>query len=443
MTEDQQQRGIEELTNRLARGGLNVIEQARPWPHFRSVYFEIGKADRKTSIVLSDEFIRDLPATKEYQAAVDSYATALSGRIKCGSPDLFYCRSHVAISTNIKWPIQAAAVGNIFSSWLLIHVTNELQGSIAKCCVNLERRSVYSGGTMFDDIRSAINQVRNAIDNGSVTFYNERSHPGSYQKAEDDLTAPSEARTSTDVERFIAGKTYMLSFEVPDVPAETYALDPWDAEYLTVSKKDLSKSAQVLRARGLIDLDSTLSFSRPSDKLLSLGWPAAVEPPATASRTQLFQLSRLPKKQELLEELTSSLAGSTEVAVIVLDLDQFKQVNDTKGHVEGDACLENVAVAIGNVLGRKGMLYRWGGDEFAVTLPNFSTEEVAVTAERIRVVVEKAKAGKDIPVTASVGACATDHLQNPSAESLLDAADKAMYTSKKNGKNRVTVWPIE
>ena len=443
MTQDQEQRGIEELTNRLAKGGLNVIEQARPWRHLRSVYFEVGRADRKTSIALTDEFIRDLPATKDYQAAVDSYATAVSGRIRCGSPDLFYCRSHVAISANIIWPIQAAVVGNMFSSWLRIHVTNELQGSIAKCCVNIERQFTYSGRTMFDDIRFAINQVRNAIDTGKVTFYNEESHPGSYQQARNDTTAPSKAKASNDIERFIAGKTYMLSFQVPDVPAETYALDPWDEEYLTVSKKDLSQSAQVLRARGLIDLDSTLSFSRPSDKLLSLGWPAAVEPPVPAPRTQIFQLARLPKKQELLDELKNSLAGSTEAAVIVLDLDQFKQVNDTKGHVEGDACLENVVVAIGTVLGRKGTLYRWGGDEFAVTLPNFSTEEVAITAERIRGAVEKAKTGKDVPVTASVGVCATDHLQNPSAESLLDAADKAMYISKKNGKNRVTIWPIE
>jgi diguanylate cyclase (GGDEF)-like protein len=443
MTQDQQQRGIEELTNRLARGGLNVIEQTRPWPHLRSVYFEIGRADRKTSIVLSDEFIRDLWATKEYQAAVDSYATAVSGRIRCGSPDLFYCRSHAAISANIIWPIQAAAVGNMFSSWLLIHVTNELQGSIAKCCVNLARQFAYSGRTMFDDIRSAINQVRSAIDNGSITFYDKGSHPASYQEAGDDMKTPSQAGTSTDVEKFIAGKTYMLSFQIPDVPAETDAVDPWDAEYLGVSGKALSQSAQVLRARGLIDLDPSLSFARPSDKLLSLGWPAAIDPPVAVPTVQVFQISRLPKKEELLSELKNSLTGGSEAAVVVFDLDHFKQVNDTKGHAEGDACLEDVVRAVGNVLGRKGTLYRWGGDEFAITLPNFSTEEAVVTAERIRKAIEQAKAGKDITVTASVGVSATDNLQGSSAEALLDAADKAMYESKKNGENRVTLWPLE
>ena len=419
-----------------------MLEQARPWPHFRSVYFEIGKADRKTSIVLSDEFIRDLPAIREYQAATDLYATALSGRVRCGSPNVFYCKSHVAISTNIIWPIQAAPASNRFSSWLLIHVTNETDGSLARCCVDLERQLAYSERTMFDDIRSAINRIRSAIDKRSITFYEKRSHPASYQEAGDDPNTPSQAGTSADVERFIAGKTYMLSFQIPDIPAETYALDAWDAEYLGVSGKALSQSAQVLRARGLIDLDPSLSFARPSDKLLSLGWPAAIDPPVAVPTVQVYQISRLPKKEELLSELKNSLAQGSEAAVVVFDLDHFKEVNDTKGHAEGDACLEDVVRAVGNVLGRKGTLYRWGGDEFAITLPDFSTEEAAITAERTRKAIEQAKAGKDVTVTASVGVSATDNLQGCSAEVLLDAADKAMYAAKKNGKNRVTLWPL-
>lgn len=443
MTQDDQQHGIDELSNRLAKSGLDVAEQARPWPHFRSVYFEVGKTDRKTSIVLSDEFIRDLPATKEYQVAVDSYAASVVGRIRCGSPNLFYCRSHVAVSVSIKWPIRTAQVGGTFSSWLLADVTNELKGGLAKCCINVERRSGYSGRTMFDDIQFSINQIRTAIDDGSVTFYDQKSHPSSYQRAGSDLAKQPAVSSSADIERFIAGKTYMLSFQIPDSPSETYVVDSWDAEYLGVSKKDLSQSAQVLRARGLINLDLSLSFARPADKLLSTGWPAAFEPPTRAPAAQVFQLSGLPKKEELLTELKHSMTGDSEIAVIVLDLDQFKEVNDTKGHPEGDACLERVVKTVGNMLGRKGTLYRWGGDEFAVTLPNFSTDEATVTAERIRGGIERAKLGGDIPVTASVGVCSTDHIQNPDPDALLSAADKAMYKSKKSGKNRVTSWPFE
>jgi diguanylate cyclase (GGDEF)-like protein len=104
--------------------------------------------------------------------------------------------------------------------------------------------------------------------------------------------------------------------------------------------------------------------------------------------------------------------------------------------------LERVIKAIGSALGRKGTLYRWGGDEFAVILPDFSTEEALGTAERIRRAIEEAKPGGDIAVTASLGICANDRLETTTAEALLDSADKAMYASKKNGKNRVTPWPV-
>jgi diguanylate cyclase (GGDEF)-like protein len=144
----------------------------------------------------------------------------------------------------------------------------------------------------------------------------------------------------------------------------------------------------------------------------------------------------------LLTELKNFLDRNSEIAVMVIDLDRFKQVNDTKGHAAGDACLEHVIQAIGSSLGRKGTLYRWGGDEFAAILPDFSTEEALGTAERIRRAIEDAKAGGDIPVTASVGVSANDRMENPTAETLLDSADKAMYASKNNGKNRVTSWPI-
>ena len=105
--------------------------------------------------------------------------------------------------------------------------------------------------------------------------------------------------------------------------------------------------------------------------------------------------------------------------------------------------MENVVKTIGGALGRKGTLYRWGGDEFAISLPDFSTDEALSTAERVRRAIEEAKAGGNIPVTASVGVCDTDRLQDSQAETLLESADKAMYASKKNGKNRVTSWPIE
>jgi len=95
------------------------------------------------------------------------------------------------------------------------------------------------------------------------------------------------------------------------------------------------------------------------------------------------------------------------------------------------------------VIGRRGRIYRWGsGDEFAVLLPDFSTDEAKVTAERVRNAVENGKPAGDTVVTTSIGVCGTDRAGSKSAEEILDFADKAMYVSKKSGKNRVTAWSL-
>jgi diguanylate cyclase (GGDEF)-like protein len=438
MREQELELGIAEVRRRLSNYGLEILQSNRPHPNRNSTYLEIGKPGKETDVVLSDEFVRDLPKTKEYQTALDHYAGAVASRLRCGSPNVFYCLSHVAIRITVNWPIQAAVVENMYSAWLLTYVTDELKGSIAKVSLNLDRQISHSGRTTMDDLRNATNRIRKAIDNGTLTFYEQDSHPDRYQVIKNDSRETNPQRTKSEIEKFLAGKTHMLAFEVPEVPGEVWAVDPWDAEYLGTSKKELSKSAYVLRARDLIVLDSTLNFARPSDKLLTKGWPTAIESMGTASVPQVLTLSRLPKKEELLTELRNSISQSSDIALLIIDLDRFKQVNDTMGHTEGDACLERVIKVIGRSLGRKGTLYRWGGDEFAITLPDFSTEEAAGTAERIRREIEESKPGGEIAVTASVGVCARDGAQNATAETLLDCADKAMYASKSNGKNRVT-----
>ena len=180
-----------------------------------------------------------------------------------------------------------------------------------------------------------------------------------------------------------------------------------------------------------------------ADKLLIEGWPAALGTAVAEVALQRVSLRTLPSKETRVEDIRNSLQRPGGLALLMIDLDHFKQVNDTKGHIEGDACLERVVETIAEVLGRKGTLYRWGGDEFAVLLPDYSMEEAPATAERIRRTIETKRPGKDVAVTGSIGVSATSNMDAPSAESFLDAADKAMYESKKQGKNRVTLWPFD
>jgi diguanylate cyclase (GGDEF)-like protein len=341
---------------------------------------------------------------------------------------------------SIKWPIQAAVFDGMPKTWLLFTVTDEENGSVARCCVDSDRHLTYFGITTFDDIRNSVSRIRKAIDKGALLFYPSlQAHPEPYQSV-DKISAKMPLIPSAGIEKFIAGKTYMLGFQIPDVPGEIFATDPWDAEYLGATKKDLARSAYILRARGLIELDMSQTFARPSDKLVTTGWPAALGSNPTVIAPQIFELSSLPKKEDLSADLKSQLGQGCGFALIFIDLDRFKEVNDTKGHAQGDVCLGGVVKTIGSALGKKGKLYRWGGDEFAITLPDFSTNEALATAERIRKAIEESKSGGDIAVTASIGVCGADLLPEATAETLLKAADDAMYTAKHTGKNRVAPW---
>jgi diguanylate cyclase (GGDEF)-like protein len=197
---------------------------------------------------------------------------------------------------------------------------------------------------------------------------------------------------------------------------------------------------RVLRARGLLDPGSGPEYAQPTDKLLAEQTSKDRESRAFSESQEKLSRLNLPNKERLLQEIRTMLERDRVSALLVIDLDHFKQVNDTKGHSEGDACLDRVVNAIGAAVGRKGKIYRWGGDEFAVCLPDFSTEEAQATAERVRNAVEQAKPGGEIAVTASIGLCASDRAGSKSAEQLLDFADKAMYQSKDSGRNRVTAW---
>jgi diguanylate cyclase (GGDEF)-like protein len=158
--------------------------------------------------------------------------------------------------------------------------------------------------------------------------------------------------------------------------------------------------------------------------------------------TSPLALLRLPTREVLFRDVTSVIRNGKTVSVVFLDLDGFKQVNDKLGHAAGDKCLERVAEILGSLAVNRGKVYRYGGDEFVLLLPNAISIEAAATAERLRTSIERAKVGGAVSVTASVGVIGSDAFEASTAEELVDAADKAAYASKHSGKNKVTVGPV-
>jgi diguanylate cyclase (GGDEF)-like protein len=141
-----------------------------------------------------------------------------------------------------------------------------------------------------------------------------------------------------------------------------------------------------------------------------------------------------------LEEALDAPAGAG--AVVMLDIDHFKVLNDRCGHGAGDDALRRVAGAIGACLRRSDALYRYGGEEFCVLLRNADEVAAVRVAERIREVIEALPVdGEDqLPsgrLTASIGVVA----YQTSARAAITVADRALYEAKANGRNRVQMLP--
>jgi diguanylate cyclase (GGDEF)-like protein len=156
----------------------------------------------------------------------------------------------------------------------------------------------------------------------------------------------------------------------------------------------------------------------------------------------LPELSELQNRGSLLSDVSTQLRIHSCIALLFIDLDHFKQVNDQLSHAQGDQCLAVIVRTVSEVLRHRGRLYRVGGDEFCAVLPNFNIEEAAAAGERIRRSIDALPPfGGKVKVTASLGVAVSDQKRLSTADALARAADEAMYVSKFTTKNRVCIWP--
>jgi diguanylate cyclase (GGDEF)-like protein len=152
--------------------------------------------------------------------------------------------------------------------------------------------------------------------------------------------------------------------------------------------------------------------------------------------TQLYDHSTFYAK--LKTEIRRYKRYKTPVSLILIDIDDFKQFNDTHGHQEGDQVLVDLAALIKRATRDLDVAARYGGEEFAIILPQTGSEESALLAERLRIQVESSL-GEDRRILISLGV-ATCPGDGKSAGALVKKADQALYRSKRRGKNRVTVY---
>lgn len=127
------------------------------------------------------------------------------------------------------------------------------------------------------------------------------------------------------------------------------------------------------------------------------------------------------------------------LSLLLMDIDHFKQYNDSYGHLEGDKILVRISQIIKSCLRKLDSAYRYGGEEFTVILPETTCSEAVTVAERIRVAVEKEifEPQPDVKVNITISTGVTEYSHKEELSSFIQRADKAMYSSKQKGRNMV------
>jgi two-component system cell cycle response regulator len=163
----------------------------------------------------------------------------------------------------------------------------------------------------------------------------------------------------------------------------------------------------------------------------------------SASRDALTQIYN---KRFFVERLHSEHAFSIRhraaLSLVMFDIDHFKQINDTYGHLAGDHVLASLAKAVAPMIRSEDVFARYGGEEFVILSRSTDPPSAAVVAERVRAAVEAHSyeyEGTKINVTVSVGVAAAPHNEIRAPEDLVARADKALYEAKRAGRNRVVI----
>lgn len=202
--------------------------------------------------------------------------------------------------------------------------------------------------------------------------------------------------------------------------ASDYVTKPFDAEELVARVK------VHLKLKKLQD-----DLKRTNELLLELS--------NTDYLTGLF--NRRYVMDALDREVQRSIRKTGCLSVILLDIDYFKQVNDTYGHLQGDIVLQKVAQQLQKELRTYDIASRYGGEEFIAVLPDASLQEASQVAERIRASIQAVRfsgALSRLSLTVSIGVAFFSNDRCPTVDAFIKLADDALYRAKSSGRNRIS-----
>jgi hypothetical protein len=235
-----------------------------------SCYIEIRKGNHRVDFTLSEEYLADLPAMKEWHVDVRKAFWQFSKRLSNPFPDDFYASSGTPFNAEFRWPLKMHPSRDVF--WLHGTVVDlrfpKLVGKIAPA---------FSGPLLefelkhkpFKLLEVLVNSIRTAFDNSSIEFYEKNGHPNLLQEIPI-FDMPVFSRFSDPaIGQFLAGKVNWLAFQRANKAGAVWIADPWDAEYLGVSVHELIRAAEILQARGLIEISRDGDFASATDLMIA------------------------------------------------------------------------------------------------------------------------------------------------------------------------------
>ncbi len=234
----------------------------------------------------------------------------------------------------------------------------------------------------------------------------------------------------------------------PDVPAHAYLLVLHAVQQAVIDAIPTDhgdRDALVATALAVTTLDATLVLDAHASRIVDVSKSLETlhgEQTALRKRAYNDTLTGLPNRESITTRLVAAIARSQKtgrpLSIALADLDHFKAVNDTHGHLVGDAALRRVATRMAGALRDTDLLGRWGGEEFVVILEETPIEVARAVAERVRRHVARDPLhleGHQLTLTLSLGL--TPAGANDDADSLLGRADEALYEAKRAGRNQV------
>ena len=228
----------------------------------------------------------------------------------------------------------------------------------------------------------------------------------------------------------------------------------YNADVIIMTGYSLDYTIKEVMAQGAIDL--IIKPLRLQDLLLRINVVLKNRSEKKENRRKLEELKNLTIRDDLTglfnsrqfyrhiaQEIDRSNRYFRPLSLILMDIDKFKSLNDTYGHLFGDKILSAIGEIIKSAIRMQDTAYRYAGDEFTIILPETELERAIAVAERVRHAVEVETRlltdSKPLKVTVSIGV--VEYLTCEDVKNFVHRADSAMYTSKKKGRNKISSTP--